>query len=165
MPISRRRFENDVVPGSGVGVEGAAGRSSSLAPGAQVSPEARKPSAARLGDILKPLLQVIRLINTEGEQGFLALVRMLERDRLIEKSVSLEAEILSMIRNLEDSVWHGYLPVKTIVDRLNHSRPENSRLTYQRVGRILAAMGFREGRTGDGAAAIHFDENRMGQTG
>jgi len=51
----------------------------------------------------------------------------------------------------------GYLPIKTIADRLNQDRPENYKLTYQRVGRILAAMGFRKGRTDDGAAAIHYD--------
>jgi len=160
MPVSHRRFENDVVP------EGAQELKERLIAlrachMGRSLPDAQKPSAGRLGDILKPLLQVIRLVSPQVEQGFLALVRMLERDRLIEKSVSLEAEILNMVTNLQGQVWHGYLPVKTIADRLNHDLPENSRLTYQRVGRILAAMGFRKGRTSDGAAAIHYDGNHI----
>ncbi len=162
MPISRRRFENDVVPEGALELKERLVALRAWHMGRPL-PEAQKPSAARLGDILKPLLQVIRLVNPQGEQGFLALVRMLERDRLIERSVSLEGEILNLIRNLGDFVWHGYLPVKTIVDRLNQNRPERSRLTYQRVGRILAAMGFRKGRTSDGAVAILYDENHISQ--
>lgn len=162
MPIGHRRFENDVVPETALELKERLVALRAWHMG-RTLPEAQKPSAARLGDILKPLLQVIRLVNPEGEQGFLALVRRLEQDRLVEKSVSLEAEILNIITNLEGSVWHGYLPVKTIVDRLNHDLPENSRLSYQRVGRILAAMGFRKGRTSDGATAIHYDRNHIVQ--
>jgi hypothetical protein len=157
MPEAHRRFENDVIP------EGALELKERLVAFrawhmGQNLPEAEKPSAGRLGDILKPLLQTIRLVNPRMEQSFFTLVRSLERDRLIEKSTSLEAEILNAVKDLEDDITHGFLPVKAITNRLNVGRPEKFRISYQKVGRILAAMGFRKGRTAEGAAAIYYDD-------
>jgi hypothetical protein len=79
----------------------------------------------------------------------------------MEKSISLEAEIIDTVSDLTGQVRNGFLPVKTVTDRLNIDRPEKSRLTYQRVGRILAAMGFRKGRTGEGAVAIYYDGQQI----
>jgi hypothetical protein len=160
MPQASRNFENDVIPESALELKErlVAFRAFHLG---QDLPEAQKPCVGRLGDILKPLLQTIRLVNPQKEAGFMALTRNLERDRLMEKSTSLEAEIIYAVNDLTDQVWNGFLPVKAVTDVLNTERPEKSRLTYQRVGRILSAMGFRKGRTSDGAAAIYYDNQQV----
>jgi hypothetical protein len=89
------------------------------------------------------------------------LVRELERGRLIDKSDSLDAQILSVLDSLRGQVEKGILPVKTINDTFNEGKPEKFQTTYQRMGRKLAALGFKKGKTGDGASAILWDEDKF----
>jgi hypothetical protein len=55
----------------------------------------------RLGDILKPLQQIIRMVKPEREPYFLRLIRELESEKLIEKADSIEAQILMVLVGLE----------------------------------------------------------------
>jgi hypothetical protein len=116
-----------------------------------------------LGDILKPLLQVIRLVKPDRESAFQALVEKIEEKRMLEKSDSLEAQILEAIIRLEAEVDRGILPVKVITDTLNDDRPEKYRFSYQRIGKRLAAMGLDKARASDGASAIIWDEQKIGK--
>ena len=115
----------------------------------------------------KPLQQIIRLVKPERESHFLRLVRELESDRLVEKGDSIEAQILMVLISLEDEVERGILPVKRITDAFNEEKPERYKVTYQRVGRRLSAMGFKKCRAHDGASAIMWNEEcieRMKET-
>jgi hypothetical protein len=58
-------------------------------------PNCAKPAAGRLGDILKPLLQIIRLVKPEREP-----VKELERGRLLDKADTLEGKILQVVWSL-----------------------------------------------------------------
>jgi len=58
-------------------------------------------------------------------------------------------------------VKKGILPVKTITDTFNEGKSENIQITYQRMGRKLAALGFKKGKTGDGASAILWNEEKF----
>lgn len=118
-------------------------------------------TAGGLGDILKPLLQIIRLVKPEREPFFWRLLRQIESEKLIEKADSLEAQILAVVIGLKDQVERGRLPVKKITDAFNEGRPEKSRVSYQKIGRRLSAMGFRKARGGDGAFAIIWDEESV----
>ena len=89
------------------------------------------------------------------------LVRELERGRLIDKSDSLEARILLVLDFLKEQVEKGIMPVKLITDTFNEGKPENARITYHRMGHKLAALGFMKGKTGDGASAILWDEQKF----
>jgi hypothetical protein len=120
-----------------------------------------KPANGRLGDILKPLLQVIRLTCPEREIAFLRLVGELEQQRMIEKSDSLEGEILVTMIRLADQVDKGGLPVKLITDEINRDRSERAKISYQRVGRKLNAMGFKKGKTDTGASAVVWDQRQL----
>jgi hypothetical protein len=85
--------------------------------------------------------------------------RELESEKLIEKSDSLETQILMTLINLKAQVERGILPVKAITDAFNKDKPEKNQVTYQRVGRRLAAMGFERARTGNNAAILWNQEN------
>ena len=53
-----------------------------------------------------------------------------------------DISILSALLSLRDAVAHGVLPVKTITDKYNEGKHEKAKITYQRVGRRLTAMGL-----------------------
>jgi len=160
MPETIKRFENDVTPELALPLKEQliAFRARHLG---ETLPDIQKPAAGRLGDILKPLQQIIRLVKPEQEPSFLELVKELEQERLNEKADSLEAQILMTILSLKDQVARGSLPVKGITDAFNKGKPEKSQISYQRVGRRLSAMGFKKGRAGDGASTILWDEKKV----
>ncbi len=160
MPETSKRFENDVTPELSLPYKEClvAFRARHLGESYANIP---KPAHGRLGDILKPLQQIIRMVRPDREPAFLRLVRELEAEKLVEKRDSLEAEILMTIIELEDQVERGILPNKVITDTFNEGRSERSKFTYQKVGRRLSAMGFKKGRTSDGASAIIWDEGNI----
>jgi hypothetical protein len=160
MPQTSRRFENDVTPEAALPLKErlTAFRAHYLG---KPMPETGKPASGRLGDILKPLLQIVRLVKPEREPVFMELVQQLERGRLIDKSDSLEAQILLVLDSLRDQVDKGILPVKTVTDTFNEGKPENAKFTYQRMGRRLWGLGFTKGSTGDGASAIIWNEEKF----
>jgi DNA primase catalytic core len=160
MPETSKRFENDVTPELSLPLRErlTAFRARHLG---EAFVDIPKPAAGRLGDILKPLQQIIRLVKPEREESFLQLVKELEAERLIDKADSLEAQILVVVMGLEDQVEKGILPVKTITDKFNEEKSEKAKITYQRVGRRLTAMGFKKARTSNGASAILWDEENI----
>lgn len=160
MPETTRKFENTVTPQLALPLKTRllAFRARHLH---DDLPDMLKPAAGRLGDILKPLLQVIRLVRPQCEEEFFALVRELEMDRMVEKAESLEAQILSTLLSLKDAIEHGVVSVKIITDRFNQGRPEKAKITYQRVGRRLTAMGFKKARGNDGGAVILWDDDMI----
>ncbi|TSA08384.1 MAG: hypothetical protein D4R73_08550 [Deltaproteobacteria bacterium] len=160
MPQADRHFEQDVTPEAALPLKErlTAFRARYLG---KPLPESAKPASGRLGDILRPLLQIIRLVKPEGEPVFMKLARELQRGRLIDKSDSLEAQILLVLNSLRGQVEKGILPVKSITDTFNEGKSENARFTYQRMGRKLKSLGFEKGTTGDGASAILWDEEKF----
>ena len=103
MPDSTMRFENNVTPELALPLKErlilfrANYLDASL-------PECEKPAAGRLGDILKPIRQIIRLVRPDREAAFLELVKEIETSRLIDKSDSLEGQILNTLSQLKDKV-------------------------------------------------------------
>lgn len=162
MPETSKRFENDVTPELSLPLKErlVAFRARHLG---ETLADIPKPAAGRLGDILKPLQQIIRLVKPEREPSFLRLIRQIESEKLIEKADSLEAQILAVLIGLEEQVERGMLPVKRITDAFNEGKPEKGQVTYQRIGRRLSAMGFKKARAGDGASAIIWDEENIGR--
>jgi DNA primase catalytic core len=128
MPSAMRQFEDDIAPEVALPLKERllAFRARHMG---QPLPLVPKPASGRLGDILKPLLQIVRLVRPERESHFLELVSQLEDQRLSETAGSLEAEVIRTVADLSDQVQGGILPVKLITDTLNEDRPERHRLT------------------------------------
>ena len=162
MPQTKRTFENDITPEFALSLKERllSFRARHLN---HSFTDIRKPALGRLGDILKPLQQIIRLVKPEREPLFLQLIKELEETRLIEKTDSLEAQILRQIIGLKEVINKGTLPVKDITDSLNADRPDKYQLSYQRIGRRLLAMGFKKAWTATGTAAIILDEEAIEQ--
>jgi len=162
MPESSRRFENDITPESALPLKERLLAFRARHIGKPIS-DCPKPAMGRLGDIMKPLQQIIRLVKPEEEPSFLRMIREFKNERLIEKSDSLEAQILSSIIGLADRVENGILPVKEITDAFNNGKSERSQVTYQLIGRRLSAMGFKKAKTGAGASAILWEDEKIGR--
>jgi hypothetical protein len=160
MPQSHRRFENEITPELALPLKErlTAFRARFMD---KPLPACDKPARGRLGDILKPLIQIIKLVKPDREALFLSLVRDLEKERLIDKSDSLDAQILLVLDSLRNQVERGILPVKAITESFNEGKAENAQFSFQRMGRKLASLGFKKGKTGDGASAILWDDEKL----
>ena len=75
--------------------------------------------------------------------------------------LDLESQIINTIKGLEYQVTNGTLPVQTITDYFNYHKPNEIRLSYSRLGRILSAMGFRKTRISNGRSAIFWDDRLL----
>ena len=160
MPETTRRFEMPVRPELALSLKErlVAFRARHLG---ESLPEGPKPSMGRLGDILQPLQQLIRVVRPDREQAFLGLVQELEKQTLIEKADTLEAELLRIVVSLKDSVKSGLLPNKLITDTYNKEQPERTKLSYTKVGKRLSALVFEKAVLADGASAIRWDEEKI----
>jgi hypothetical protein len=160
MPQTDKQFEADVTPEAALVLKErlTAWRAHHI--GINL-PDISKPARGRLGDITKPLLQIISLVRPERVPVFLSLIEDFDQCRLIEKSDSLEAQILLVMNSLRSEVDRGILPVKVITDTFNDGKSESVQLTYQRMGRKLKGLGFDKGKTGEGASAIVWDEEKF----
>jgi len=160
MPEAARKFENEVTRELALPLKEklTAFRARNMG---ELLPDIPKSSWGRLGDILKPLHQIILLVRPERESLFSALVKRLENERVMERGESLEAEILFALLSLQSQIIRGVISVKQITEALNQGRSDRSKVSDRRVGRRLSAMGFDKARTGSGASAIIWDDNKI----
>lgn len=124
-------------------------------------PDTENPTHGRLGEILKPLLQIIRMVYPKKEQNLQNIIRFIKNQRMIEKTQTIEAKMLLVIISLKSHVENGILPVKVITDTYNEYKRDKYKMSYPRVGRILSSMGFQKTHTSTGAVAIIYDEKNI----
>jgi hypothetical protein len=120
-------------------------------------PDVSKPANGRLGDILKPILQLIMLINPDSKDSFYNLVGKLSNQKALEDLESLESEIVRSLLNLTDKVNHGKLPVKDITEAVNKDKSGKYCLSTAYIGKKLSALGFEKAKTSNGSSAIIYD--------
>ncbi|MDP3014317.1 MAG: hypothetical protein Q8M92_08760 [Candidatus Subteraquimicrobiales bacterium] len=121
-------------------------------------PNIEKPSLGRLGDILKPLAQIIRLVQPEREIAFMELVKEIEERRGIDRGETTEAKLVKAIVDLEDAVEYGRLSVKQITEKFNEGTVEKYHSRPETISRKLVALGFVRVRSGGGKRSIIYDE-------
>ncbi len=125
-------------------------------------PDVPKPAPRRLGDILKPLYQVVDLVDKERIPVFQELVRKLQAARTLEKSETLEGQIVRAVLTLKDKLTYvngnPVLSVKIIAGVVNRDKSEREQLREVIIGRRLTALGFRRTSTREGYAGIVWDE-------
>lgn len=163
MPETTRRFEVDVTPEAAQPLRErlVAFRARHLN---QPLPEASKPAAGRLGDILRPLRQIVRLARPDRESAFLAFVNSLQRERLKDRAETLEAELLRILEGLRDRVSEGLLPVRLVTEALNDGRLDKDKVSHQKVGVKLRSLGFEKGGRDRDGMLIRWDEEILART-
>lgn len=160
MPQTRRRFETDVTPEAARPLRErlVAFRARHLG---ESLPDLDKPAAGRLGDILRPLVQIVRLVRPEREDVLRDLIRELQSERLTDKAQTLESELLQIMDSLRHKVDGGVLPVKAVSEVLNEDRPEKARISPQKVGKRLRSLGFAPGKRAAAGATVLWDEDKL----
>ena len=145
MPESDRQFENDVKPENGLELKErlVAFRARHLD---NELPQARKPCRGRLGDILRPLLQVLLIAVPEEKKRFMRLCGELEQERYENLADTLEAQILQAIKDLDSEIEKGLLEAKKIGDKINEGVPEKFKKSQSAITRICTRMGFKKQR-------------------
>jgi hypothetical protein len=113
-------------------------------------PDAEKPVRGRLGDILRPLAQLCRLVAPQDEPDFVRLAECFEGERAIVRGHSLEATVLVALLALEDEVDKGVIPLRRVAALVNGDRPERERVTGHRLGKTVRALGLRTRRSTSG---------------
>ena len=124
-------------------------------------PEYQTIIPGRLGDITKPLIQIVRMVNPEREENLIKLIRKIESDRIIDNNNSLDGQILKVVTGLKEEIKRGILPVKTITDKFNDDKSDKFKKSYQKIGRRLDALGFEKSRTSNGGSAIIWDDKNI----
>ena len=158
MPETGRTFENDVTPELALPF-----KERLLAFRARYMdkplPNVIKPVSGRLGDIIKPLVQVLLLVKADRKEAFLGFIKKLETGRRLEKAETLEAKVLRAVIALRDRIRRGTLTNVEIADKVNEGKHFLSEdgFSYSRIRNKLMAMGFEIVRAGDGAAAIVYN--------
>jgi hypothetical protein len=163
MPEATRRFEGDVTPEAAQPLRErlVAFRARHLS---KALPEASKPAAGRLGDILRPLRQIVRLVRPDRENAFLAFVSQLQRERLEDRAETLEGALLRILDGLRYQVADGLLPVRLVTEALNEGRADKDRISDQKVGVRLRSLGFRKGERRREGTTIQWDEDVLART-
>ena len=123
-------------------------------------PSIAKCTKGRLGDILRPLHQIIRFVRSDRERVFFEVVEKLKEYRSTEKSTSLESKMLIAICDLENDIEKGnILAIRKITDRLNEieQMPEKFRYSPNSIGMKTKTMGFEKVRLSAGHTGIRYD--------
>jgi hypothetical protein len=127
-------------------------------------PEVEKPVVGRMGDILRPLRQIVHMVCPEKEASLNVLFSEFEKSRRGHNIYSLEARILMSMQSLYAKMEYSVLPIKAIAADLNEdSDGRRDYITCQKVGRRIRALGFQDAKTNNGSAGVLWNEALMNQ--
>jgi phenylalanyl-tRNA synthetase alpha subunit len=109
----------------------------------------QKLSEAKSGGLVK---------TSEAEKTFWQTIDEIRTSELESRTENIQAQILRTIVRLKYEAKNGVLPVKTITDTYNQGKSKEYQFTYQRIGRLLSAMGFQKARAGNNSAILWNEE-------
>ncbi len=124
-------------------------------------PAVSKPARGRIGDYMRSLFSVAELIYPAGKEALENIVKIQEEEMLLSTADSIEVKVINAINSSFYNVNKGILPVKAITERINEDQDKRFNFSTQRVGHVLAAMGFQKGRTSNGASAILWHQEQI----
>ena len=105
-------------------------------------PDVAKPVAGRLGDLMQPLLSVAALLPREATENIHELIGKLETERSEAEAETLAGRIVTILFSLQNEVEGGQLPVERVTELLNGGMQEEQRISPQKVGHELSALGI-----------------------
>ena len=128
----------------------------------QPLPKLVKPVEGRLGDMTRPLMQMIYLVKPEAGPILRDFIQEQESERKLKKGDSLDAQLIRAVCQSAPEVQHGRLLIQTICTALNGDKSVLSKRDPTWVGRRLSALGVAKTRIGpNGSTAILWDEEQI----
>lgn len=119
-------------------------------------PQCEKPAPGRLGDIARPLVQLVKLVAPKEEQLMNDLIMEFYKARQAEKSESLPARVFQAFLACEKFIRNGTVTVSAVAEELNTGVASEKQLTPQRVGRHLNNLGLQRGTAHGGVIVYHW---------
>lgn len=120
-------------------------------------PKVEKVVKGRLGDITRPLYQIVCKICPENKETFTEMVKKIEKTKLTDKSNSIEAEILLCIDKVSNEIVRGVIACQLITNTFNISKEEKEKLTSRKIGNKIRSLGFSATTTSTGALGFFWD--------
>ena len=105
-------------------------------------PKISKMVRSRLGDIVKPLHQILMKVNPEEEELFIRLIKKIEKTKLVEKIGSTDSDILQAWVTVKGEAIGGVLACQLVTTEFNVEKDEKEKLSSRRVGNRLKSYGF-----------------------
>lgn len=112
-------------------------------------PNVEKPASHRLGDILKPIYQILNFVSPSDAQKFPELVAYFEKGRAEANTDSMQAQVLIALLEFEDSPSSfnaGSISISAILEKVNRDRPKHLQSTTISIGKRLKLLGFNNGK-------------------
>jgi hypothetical protein len=111
----------------------------------------RKIAKSRLGDIIRPLHQILLNIAPQYEESLINIVNNISKTKLTERSNGLVADILLSMGRAENfssetgipALVNGVLSCQIVTNLLNEGKDEKERFRSRRVGTIIKSLGFK----------------------
>lgn len=153
MPLSARRFPNNITPEAGLPLKErlAAFRARHLEVGL---PEHDKPLFGRMGDILQPLARVARLLRNEDE--FQQAIRPLYKQCMEDRSTSQDARLVQAVEQVSKHMSPGEtVSTESITEGFDGGIPEDKRWGERSIGKRLRAIGFQSANSRHPRGIVH----------
>jgi DNA primase len=147
MPQSDLRYERDVLPEDGLPFKERLTAFRARHIDSEL-PETDKPCQGRLGDILRPLVQITKLAVPSVETNFLEFCKQLEREKRDHLADGRDARLIQLLCSLEHEVSNGLLEAKKIGDKHNEGVAEKFQSSKSSITRSLKSLGFKTERPG-----------------
>lgn len=112
----------------------------------------------RLGDITKPLYQIVVNVAPHHIERLKGVVKQLEKSKLSEKMNSVQAEIVQAIATSYLIVRNNTLPNQVIVTKINSDKPEREHMAPKKVSNMVKALGFYPTTTATGTVGFIWDD-------
>ena len=107
---------------------------------------ADKPSSGRLGDILRPFRQIIKLVKPAWEDEFMSWVEDVKNERTAAKQDTSEGQLLKAVQaNLGNRLPDDRMFVSDVTVTVNSIRYHNKQLQPAFISGKLRGLGFRRG--------------------
>jgi hypothetical protein len=157
MPESRRDFRTDVLPEMGLPF-----RERLCAFRARWMdrdlPTAEKIFFNRLGDIIRPIHQIVKIVD-QNDQWLVEFARAVEENRKRAGADSLDAQVVAAIKDSQGAISHGHLFHEDILANLNRGKSAREEITPQKLGRITQKLGFEKYTDGQRRGIVWNEDN------
>ena len=104
--------------------------------------QTKKIVKSRLGDIVRPLHQILMKVNPEEEELFIKLIKKVEKTKLVEKIGSTDSDIIQAWVNAKGEAVGGVLACQLVTTEFNVEKDDREKLSSRRVGNRLKSYGF-----------------------
>jgi hypothetical protein len=110
-------------------------------------PDVSKPCNGRLGDMLKSIRQIVKIVSPD-ESWFMSFVAGVEQRRRLSGADSLDAQVVNAIKDSLNTINAGHMLHEDILRKMNANKSDNEKISPQKLGKITARLGFEKYSSG-----------------